>query len=123
MEIRPIRTDEDLTAAFARIEVLMDAAPGSDEEAELDVLATLVARYEDQHYPTVAMDPVEFLKGHMGNTGRNESDLAAVLYSASDASDILNRRMALTLPMIRRISAGWHVPVACLIDEYDLEPR
>jgi HTH-type transcriptional regulator/antitoxin HigA len=42
MNIRPIRSEQDYQAALARIDALMDAAPGSDEADELDVLTTLV---------------------------------------------------------------------------------
>ena len=51
MEIRPIRTPEDHRAALAEIERLWNAAPGSDDGDRLDVLATLVERYEALHFP------------------------------------------------------------------------
>ena len=36
--IKPIRTDEDLTAALARIEEIFQAEPGTPEDDELGVL-------------------------------------------------------------------------------------
>ena len=38
MTIRPIRTPEDYEAVLARIDALWEAAPGSEEADELDVL-------------------------------------------------------------------------------------
>ena len=49
--IKPIRTEADYQAALARIDELMDAAPGSLEGEELDILADLVELYETKHEP------------------------------------------------------------------------
>ena len=42
--IKPIRSEQDHAAALARIELLMDAEPGTPAADELDVLADLCAR-------------------------------------------------------------------------------
>ena len=49
--IKPVRTEADYQAALARIDELMDAAPGSREGEELDILAELVDLYETKHVP------------------------------------------------------------------------
>jgi len=51
MNIKPIRTEEDLAAAFARLEQLWGAEIGSPEGDELEILALLIEKYEDEHYP------------------------------------------------------------------------
>ena len=38
----------------------------------------------------------------------------------SRASEVLNRRRPLTLPMIRALSAEWNLPADVLVREYDL---
>ena len=48
---KPIRTEADYQAALACIDELMDAAPGSREGEELDILADLVDLYETKHEP------------------------------------------------------------------------
>ena len=55
--IKPIRTDEDLDAALARMEEIFDAKPGSAEDDELGVLLDLVECYENKHYPIEFPDP------------------------------------------------------------------
>ena len=50
MDIRPIRNDDDLTAALARIDLLWGAESGAPEGDELDILLELVEHYEDRHY-------------------------------------------------------------------------
>lgn len=48
-----IATEEDNEAAHARLADLMalEPAPGSPEEAEMDVLATLIEAFERKAYP------------------------------------------------------------------------
>ena len=46
-----IRTEQDYNAALARADELMDAMPGSAEEAELSALADKIKVYEAIHYP------------------------------------------------------------------------
>ena len=48
-----IATQEDNEVALARLADLMalDPAPGSPEEAEMDVLATLIEAFERKAYP------------------------------------------------------------------------
>lgn len=48
-----ISTEEDNEAALARLADLMalDPTPGSPEEAEMDVLATLIEAFERKAYP------------------------------------------------------------------------
>lgn len=51
MKIRPIRTNDDLTAALARIDALWGKEPGTPEGDELDILVALVEHYEKKHLP------------------------------------------------------------------------
>ena len=50
-KIKPVRTEQDYEDALARIDALMDAAPGSPEFDELDILADLVEHYESKYEP------------------------------------------------------------------------
>ncbi len=52
--------------------------------------------------------------------GYRPKDLARLLGSQPRASELLRRRRALTLPMIRALSAEWNVPADLLVQEYDL---
>lgn len=120
INIAPIRTDADYDAALNRISVLMEAAYGTPEGDELDILTTLVEAYERTRFPIDAPDPVEFIKNIMEFMGIGQAALAEILDSRSRASEILNRRRPLTLDQIRRISSQWHVPSDPLISKYDI---
>jgi len=124
MEIRPIRNDEDHKAAVAEIAQLWNAAPGSEEDDKLDLLVTLVDRYEAARWPTGdTMDPIELLHFAIDELGHTQPELAELLGSRSRASEILNRKRPLSIDMIRKINEAWKLPLALLIKPYALRPR
>jgi HTH-type transcriptional regulator/antitoxin HigA len=119
MEIRPIRNDADHEATLREIEQLWGAAEGSDEGDRLDILVTLVEDYEDRRWPLQISDPVEAIEAAMAYEGRSRADLGRLI-GASRATEVLQRKRSLTLPMIRKIADKWHVPERVLVKEYPL---
>ena len=113
-DIKPIRSADDHRAALDEIEVLFGARPGTPEADRLEVLTILAAAWEARHFPLDGSDPVDALSFAMKAQGRTQSDLAATLNSRSRASEILNRRRALTPDMIAAISSAWSIPAAAL---------
>ena len=122
MDIHPIRNEADHRAALEEIETLWGAAQGTPEGDRLDVLATLVDAYEDRRWPADALDPVEAIEAAMQHDGHDRADLAALI-GQSRATEVLQRKRALTLPMIRKIAAAWHVPEHVLVKDYPLRNR
>ena len=88
--IKPICTETDCRQVLTRIEAISDAAPGSPEFDELDILGTLVCAYEDHHYPIPK--PIEYIKYKMAERGLRQRDLAVWLDGESRVSEILNRK-------------------------------
>ncbi len=117
MDIKPIKSDDDHNAALAEVEALWGAADGTPEGDRLDVLVTLIEAYETKRWPIAEMDPVEAIEAAMQHDGHSQGDLAALI-GKSRATEILKRKRALTLPMIRRIASAWHVPERLLVKEY-----
>ena len=120
MNIRPIMNDEDHARALGEVEALWGAAEGSIEYAELDALATLIDAYERKRWPIEGSDPIEVLTQALAE-GRSQTELGVVLGSQSRASEILNRRRALTIEMIDKISNAWGIPRQLLAVPYALE--
>jgi HTH-type transcriptional regulator / antitoxin HigA len=120
MDIKPIHTDEDHAAAVAAIERLWGAEQGTAKGDALDVLATLVDAYEEKRWPDADIDPIDFLKIAMDDTERTQADLARLIGSRSRASEVLNRRRALTVAMIWKISTEWGLPAQALVRPYKL---
>jgi HTH-type transcriptional regulator/antitoxin HigA len=115
--VRPIRSEEDYEAALSAIDALMDASPGTAEGDRLDVLVTLVEAYEDRHWPIDTPDPVDAIRIRMEQKNLRRRDLEPMIGSRARVSEILSRKRALTLPMIRRLSEGLDLDAAILIRE------
>ena len=120
--IRPIKTEADYEWALAEVTAYFDnqPEPGSPEGDRFDVLAALLEAYENEQFPIAAPDPVETIKAYMDMHGLNQAALAAVVGSRSRASEVLNRRRALTMDMAFRINREWHIPAEILIQPYHL---
>ena len=115
MNIKPIRTEEDLAAAFARLEQLWGAEIGSPEGDELEILALLIEKYEDEHYPMPLSDPIEAIKFLMEQQGLTPRDLEPFLGSSGRVSEVLNRKRKLSLAMIKRLHDGLKIPYESLL--------
>ncbi|MCX7080916.1 MAG: transcriptional regulator [Pseudomonas sp.] len=111
MNIKPIRSQEDLSAAFTRMEQLWGAEVGSPEGDELEVLALLIEKYEDEHNPMPPSDPIEAIKFRMDQQGLTPRDLQPFLGSSGRVSEILNR----SLGMIKRLHDGLRIPYESLL--------
>jgi HTH-type transcriptional regulator/antitoxin HigA len=120
MDIRPIRTEADYEAALAEIDRLFDAAPNTPAGDRLEVLATLVEVYEEQHYSIPAPDPIEAIKYHMESRGLCRRDLEPYLGSRARVAEVLNRKRPLSLEMIRRLYTGLGLAADILIQPYPL---
>jgi HTH-type transcriptional regulator/antitoxin HigA len=121
-DIRAIHNDADHTWALTQIEVYFDKnpTPGSEEADRFDVLAALIKEYEERTVAIPDSDPIEVLEFAIESMGHTQAELAGIIGSRSRASEILNRKRALTLPMIRDIAATWHIPINTLVGEYEL---
>jgi antitoxin component HigA of HigAB toxin-antitoxin module len=53
MDIRPLHTENDYRAALAEVSALvdLDPEPGTPDGDRLEILSTLVERYETAHFP------------------------------------------------------------------------
>ncbi len=119
MDVRPIRTEADYRTSLSEIASLMTACPGSPEGDRLDVLATLVEAYEAAHIPIAAPDPVSAVQFMMEQKQLSRRDLEPAIGSRARVAEVLNRRRALTLPMIRALSHLLDLPADVLIQPYE----
>ena len=120
MELKPIKTKAEYKAALREVEALFDAMERTPEADRLEVLAMLVEKYEAQHYPIPAPDPIDFLNYAMEARGLTRKDLEPYIGSRGRVAEVLNRARPLSLTMIRRLSAGLDLPADVLIADYEL---
>lgn len=116
MSIRPITTPEAHAGALARIDELMDAEAGTPEGDELEVLAILVEKYEQEAFPTALPTALDAIQFRMEQAGFGQSDLARLLHSRSRASEIMSGNVKrLTMTQVRRLHGEWGIPAEALI--------
>lgn len=114
-DLKPIRTEADYEATLAEIERLWGARVGTPEGDRLDILATLVDAYENEHYPMDPPDPIEAIKFRMEQQGLTRKDLEGILGSRTRVAEVLNRRRGLSINMIRRLHEKLGISVEVLI--------
>jgi HTH-type transcriptional regulator / antitoxin HigA len=121
--IRPLRSEADYDWALAEIAPYFEAepAPGTPESDRFDVLSMLIEHYEGKHWPIEAADPIEAIRYRMETGGYTQADLAHLLGSRPRASEIMNRRRALTIPMAYKLHREWNIPAETLIRPYSLK--
>ena len=120
MQVRPIKTKADYRTALKEIDRLMDAKPGTPAGDRLEVLTTLVEHYEAQHEPVDPPDPIDALLYYLESRGLTRRDLERYLGSRARVAEVLNRRRALSIEMIRKLHAGLGIPADVLIRPYTI---
>lgn len=122
MDVRAIRSEPDYDWALNEIAQYFDDQPesGTAEAARFDVLADLLKVYEDAVHPIEALDPIETVTQWMAMKGLTQGDLATLFGSKSRASEVLNRKRALTMEMVFKLSREWRIPAEVLVAPYQL---
>lgn len=121
MELRPIRNRREYQVALDEAEHLWEAPDKSPKAERLEVLTLLIEDYERKHFPIQDPDPIDFLQQVMEWRGLTRKDIEPFIGSRARVAEVLNRVRPLSLEMIRRLSAGLHLPADVLIRDYVLE--
>jgi len=115
MKPKIIKTEDDYTAALARIDQIMDAKLGTPEGEELELLSHLVEHYEENNYPIDPPTPVEAIRFRMEQQGLRQKDLCPYLGSQSKVSEVLSGNRALSKNMITRLHEGLGISLEVLL--------
>src|SRR5271166_2059664 len=118
--IAPIRDAAGHRVALAEIEELWGAEPGTPDGDVLDVLMVLVDDYERTNWPDEDLDPIDAIRARIQNSGRSRKDFEKIVGSSGRASEILNRKRRLTLPMIWKLVQDWKMSAEVLVRPYEL---
>lgn len=120
MNIKPIKTETDYRNALKRMELIFDAAIGTSESDEADILGLMIDEYEKKHNPIEAPDPIEAIKIRMEEMHLKQIDLVDAIGGKSRVSEILNRKRKLTVEMIRNLNKILNLSPGLLINDYRL---
>jgi HTH-type transcriptional regulator/antitoxin HigA len=115
MNFKLIKTEADHEAALARLDLIFDAAPGTPEGDEAELLVTLVRLYEEQTCPIDFPDPIEAIRFRMEQQGLTAKDMVPYFGSASKVSEVLSGRRSLSIAMMRNLSEGLGIPAEVLL--------
>jgi len=115
MMVKPIRSENDYEANLARLEELIDAAPGTPEGDELEVLATLIERYENDRYPIALPTPLAAIRFRMEQENLTPRDLEQFIGSRARVSEVLTGARPLSIGMIRSLNEHLGIPAEVLI--------
>lgn len=118
MEIKVIKTEEEYEQALERLNQIFHATPDTPEGDEAEVLSILIEKYEEEHYPIEAPDPIEAIKFRMEQMDMSKQDLAEVIGYKSRVSEIFSRKRKLTLRMIRNLHEKLNIPYESLMADY-----
>jgi HTH-type transcriptional regulator/antitoxin HigA len=105
---KPLRSEEELGTAFARIDEIIDAEPGSIEFEELDLLSELIYAYEHRHHSIGVPDPIELIKAKVEDGEITLAQLKEVIPNRSTRSQVLNRHRRMPInAALETINRGW----------------
>ncbi len=122
MILKPINNEIEYDEALARVDELMDLNPemGTNESNKLEVLVLLIEKYEELNWVISIPDPIEAIKYRMEQMNLKQKDLIPYVGNKSKVSEVLNRKIALSLTMIRNLSHGLHIPLEILVQPFSV---
>ncbi|NQW47541.1 MAG: helix-turn-helix domain-containing protein [Planctomycetes bacterium] len=94
---RPIQSAADYRRTVAQLERIMEPHPSAARSQLIEVLATLIERYESRDYPTPEGDPADVLKNLLDAKGVTPAGVAkATGISPATISNVLARRRCIS---------------------------
>ena len=113
---RVIHNDAELeayTKALFQLTALENPSPSEEEAIEL--LTLLVERYEQEHYPIPAADPVAIVRFLIERQNLTQRDMIPQFGTESAVSMFLSGQRNLTLEQVRQLSARFKLPADVFI--------
>ena len=92
----------------------------------MELLSLLVEKYEQEHYPIEAPNPIEAIKFRMEQMNLKQIDVAPLFGGKTRVSEVLNGKRPLTLKMITLLNRYLGIPLESLISgnkEVKLDPE
>ncbi len=94
---QPIRSQRTYEQALATLEKLMVPRPNAARSLLIEVLATLIEKYESREYPTPEVAPAEMLAKLLATKGVKAADVAKTTgIPTATLSNVLARRRGIS---------------------------
>lgn len=106
-----IRAEAEYDRAITEIEQLLKKGDriSAEEEHLLDLLSTLVEKYEDEHYTIEPSAPHEILKHLMEARGLKQKDVVHLFGSSGRASEAINGQRPISKIQAIALAEFFHV--------------
>ena len=120
MQIKPIHNEQDYKNALRAAAVYFNNEPIPDtpEGDYFEILLTLIESYETKHHAIDPPEPIEAIKFRMEQEGLTAKDLVPMIGRVNRVYEILNKKRALTPPMIWNLHKGLGISAESLIRPY-----
>jgi HTH-type transcriptional regulator / antitoxin HigA len=108
----------DSAAELARAHALVDRLWESDEPADIARLAAqarLIAAYEESQWPRRPPSTAELIRHLMEQHDLTRADMVPILGTPSRVSEVLAGKKQLSMAMVQRLRARFHVPADLLL--------
>ena len=108
----------DSTAELARARALVDRLWESDDPADsarLAAQARLIAAYEESRWPRRPPRTADMIRHLMEQHGLTCADMVPILGTPSRVSEVLRGKKGLSMAMVQRLRARFHVPADLLL--------
>jgi len=112
-----IKSVAEYEIVLARIEEIMDAAQGTPEGDELELLSLLVEKYEETNFPLPKADPIDVIQYYMEQRGLKSKDLIGIIGDKTLVSKIINRERKLNLRMVKNLHDQMNIPYTLLLQD------
>ncbi len=109
-----IENDAELARALALVDRLWTSDDPADI-ARLRAQAQLIAAYEESKWPRRPPRTADLIRYLMDQHGLNRADMVPILGTPSRVSEVLAGKKGLSMAMVQRLRARFHVPADLLL--------
>lgn len=110
-----IETEEENEAAIALAEELEHRDRTPEEDAFLELLVTLIEKFEDEHYQLHGSTPQSILQHLMEARDIRQEDLIGVIGSRGVVSEVVNGKRGISKAQAKALGEYFHVSAELFI--------
>lgn len=109
-----VDSDAELARALKFLDRMM-AADDPADAARIAAQARLIEAYEQAKWPPRSPRTTDTIRYLMDQHGLSRADMIPILGSASRVSEVLSGKKSLSMTMVQRLRARFHVPADVLL--------